>query len=336
MSYFDRVDLPFFKAHLEDFLPDEMVDFHVHVSRLAHFDEIGEERRRKHWMLDVSYVLPVSSLFRVYAKLLPGKRIHPLCFPYPIQEAHLERANAYLASEVAAGRISGLYTPSPTMPAAALKDAILSSRCLGLKPYPDLVLGKAEDDISIFDFLPHSHLQVADEFDLVVLLHIPRKDRLRDPRNIAEIKLIASRYPRVKLVIAHVGRSYCPAYAAFGLPRLRDCPSLYFDIAAVLNVETYRILFNEVSADRILWGSDLPIVLMRGKQECHGDQYVNFVRGDYVWNVNRKPPDVENCYTFFMYEALAALRHGIEQSGVGRHVARKILGDNARALMGLC
>ncbi|MBM4083030.1 MAG: hypothetical protein FJ278_25200, partial [Planctomycetes bacterium] len=330
---FDRVDLPFFKAHLEDFLPDEIVDFHVHVSRLAHFDKISEERRRKHWMLDVSYVLPVPSLFRIYAKLLPSKRVHPLCFPYPIREAHLDKANAYVASEVAAGRISGLYTPSPTMPAAALKDAILSSRYLGLKPYPDLVEGKSEDEISIFDFLPHGHLQVADELSLIVLLHIPRRERLRDPRNIEEIKLIANRYPRVKLVIAHVGRSYCPAYAAFGLPRLSECPSLYFDIAAVLNVETYHILFNEVSADRVLWGSDLPIVLMRGKQECHGDQYVNFVRGDYVWNVNRKLPEVENRYTFFMYEALLALRRGIEQAGLGKDAARQILCENATMLM---
>lgn len=38
------------------------------------------------------------------------------------------------------------------------------------------------------------------------MLHIPRDGRLKDPVNLAQMMEIEEKYPKVKLIIAHVGR----------------------------------------------------------------------------------------------------------------------------------
>ena len=54
------------------------------------------------------------------------------------------------------------------------------------------------DEIPIFDFLPPHQLEVMDRHGWIVMLHIPRDGRLRDPLNLAQMLEIEQRYPRVQ------------------------------------------------------------------------------------------------------------------------------------------
>jgi len=103
-----------------------------------------------------------------------------------------------------------------------------------------------EADVSIFTFLPYSHLRAVDELGKIVLLHLPRRERLRDKDNIREIKEIRQKHPRIKLILAQIGRSYCPSFAREGLKYFRDDNGIFFDVAAVLNPEVYKIALNEI------------------------------------------------------------------------------------------
>ena len=51
-------------------------------------------------------------------------------------------------------------------------------------------------------------LEVADKNGWIVMLHIGRDGRLKDPVNLAQMAEIDERYPNAKVVIAHVGRAY--------------------------------------------------------------------------------------------------------------------------------
>jgi hypothetical protein len=66
-----------------------------------------------------------------------------------------------------------------------------------------------ENEIRIFDYLPYHQLEVLNRRGWIVMLHIPRPGRLKDPVNLAQMLEIEEKYPHVKLIIAHVGRAYC-------------------------------------------------------------------------------------------------------------------------------
>lgn len=328
------VDREFYDHYLRDFLPAKIFDFHVHIGEAHHFHPISLQRLQSNWALECGHILPFEDLREAYAQLFPNSVVNQLCFPFPLREAKLRQCNAYVAKKIKEEQAFGLYTPHPAEDAEKLRTALVNGKFSGLKPYPDLVCGKKEDEISIFDFAPEPHLSVADELGLIVLLHLPRPGRLKDPANIAELKQISRQFPRLKLVIAHVGRSYCLSFAQEGLPQLSDCTSFYYDLAAVLNPAVLAFALRVVGPERLLWGSDFPILFLRGRQEWRGEKYVNFTSRMFMWNVERRPPEEEAHYTLYVYEQLRALRQACEEVGVTRREVERIFWGNAISLLG--
>ncbi len=101
----------------------------------------------------------------------------------------------------------------------------------------------------------------------------------------------------------------------------------------MLNPEVYRIALEEIGPDSLLFGSDFPITFMRGMREWHGEEYVNFTSGDYVWNTNRKSRQGEAKYTLFIYEQIKACRDALESTGLSGQTAHKIFSANAQLLL---
>ncbi len=65
---------------------------------------------------------------------------------------------------------------------------------MGFKPYPDLA--KIEiGEPGIYDMLNRSVLEFSEKNNLAVLLHIPRKNRLKSSENQQELLEITSNYP---------------------------------------------------------------------------------------------------------------------------------------------
>ena len=326
------IDREFYQQYLKDFLPEEIFDTHVHLGLPEHFYPVSSERKFEDWALGVGYNLSVEAAFFAYAELFPGKEVSILGFPFPIKEAKLDEINRYVCSYINKGRIKGLMATHPDWAYQKVKEELQKNNFLGIKPYPDLVSKVKGADLSIFKFLPHSHLRAVDELGKIVLLHLPRRERLRDKDNIREIKEIRQKYPRIKLILPHIGRSFCPSFAREGLRYLRDDPGIFFDTAAVLNPEVYKITLNEVGPKRLLYGSDLPILFLKGKREWEGDRYINYSSGNYLWNTKRKPSEEEARYTFFLYEEIKALRCSIESLNMGTEAVEAIFYKNAKEI----
>ena len=58
------------------------------------------------------------------------------------------------------------------------------------------------------DFFTPDQLKKMDELGAIVMLHIPRHGRLKDPVNIAQIIELKQCFPNIRLIIAHIGRAY--------------------------------------------------------------------------------------------------------------------------------
>jgi len=327
------LDIAIFEEEIASWLPSEILDFHVHVGLPGHCGPIAPERIAANWALEVGTAQSWQELRGTYAALFPGWQVGCLAFGGVNREVDTDANNAYVlagASEPA-NRASALLCTRPEWPVEKVA-AGLRAGYRGLKPYPDMAPTGHE---SVFDFVPPGHLAALDDAAGVLMLHLPRAGRLGDPDNTREVLEIRSRYPRVKLVIAHIGRAYCLPTAMRGLPALADDNGIFFDTAANLNADVFAYALDAVGPGRLLFGSDLPITTMRGVREHVGEQYINFTSANYSWNTRRKSPDAEARYTFFLYEELRALIGAAGRCGLGRDDVARIMYGNGAGLLGL-
>jgi predicted TIM-barrel fold metal-dependent hydrolase len=167
-----------------------------------------------------------------------------------------------------------------------------------------------------------------------VTLHVPKAERLSHPDNAREVREIRRRYPNIVLVIAHLGRCYTEAHAREALPQFADDPGLYFDTSAVLNPICHRIALEHFGPRRVLYGSDNPILYMRGRRQYRDRTYLNRTNYSFHFNQDREPPEVEATYTLFMYEDLRAVKQACGELGIsGRSEIEAIFHDNAARLI---
>lgn len=134
-------------------------------------------------------------------------------------------------------------------------------------------------------------------------------------------------------MVAHLGRSYAGRYAREGFRALENEPGILFDTSAVLNPSVMALALDRLGPERLMFGSDFPILYMRGRRRWQGDQYLNLTSSDYSWNTNRQPPEVEAGYTLYIYESMAALVDTCLQLGFGTEEMEALFYGNARRLM---
>lgn len=144
------------------------------------------------------------------------------------------------------------------------------------------------------------------------MLHVPRDGRLRDPVNLAQMLRIEREYPDVKLIIAHLGRAYTDEDGgnAFDVPA--GTRRMFFDISANTNDRVFEQMLRCVGLQRVLFGSDLPILRMRMRRIIRDGRYVNLVPKGLYGDVSndRNMGELEGTaaeqLTFFLYEEIEA------------------------------
>ncbi|MBM3493090.1 MAG: hypothetical protein FJX72_02025 [Armatimonadetes bacterium] len=329
------VDRAVYRDEIAPWLPARILDFHVHVNLPEHTGPIAPERIASNWAMEVGTAQPWEGLRATYASLFPDREVACVAFGTVYRETYTDANNAYVlaGSAETANAAYALMCTRPEWHADKVAQG-LAQGFAGIKPYPDFV-PEGDGEVRVFDFLPHEHLRALDDAAGILMLHLPRAGRIGDPDNVREVLEIRQRYPRIKMVIAHVGRAYCLPTAQRGLPDLARNSGISFDISANLNSDVFRYALETVGPDRLLFGSDLPITLLRGVREHVGEKYINYVSAPYSWNTNRKSPEEEARYTFYLYEEIRALIRAIRQAGLGKDAAARIMHGNGARLLGI-
>lgn len=330
----DKVSEKVYNEELLGWLPETILDVHAHVGLAEHMGPIAPDRHQAIWALEVGSEQSWETLRANYRMLFPKQRVKSLVFGWVYQETDIPSNNDYVLAGVndPSNDAKGLFVTRPEWDPGCITEA-LSRGFAGIKPYPDLA-ASGSLECSIYDFVPRQHLKALDEASGILMLHLPRKGRLGDPDNVRELLEIAERCARARIIVAHIGRSFCLPTAEKGLPHFADCPNVYFDTSANLNADVFEYALEVVGPDRILFGSDLPITLMRGVREHVGEQYINYTDGPYSWNTNRKTPEEEANYTYYLYEELRALIEACKRTGLGRECMAKMMAANAEKLLG--
>ena len=104
-------------------------------------------------------------------------------------------------------------------------------------------------------------------------------------------------------------------------------PNAYFDTAMLNHQGVFQYTFDHFPAERILFGSDSPIALLRGKSVEINNQYAYLIGEDYHLGTSIYDAEHAVQFTTFYYEQLRALLDTIPEGYV-----EKVFHDNARKL----
>ncbi len=338
----NEIDREFYEKRLRDWLPDKIIDIHTHVW-VRRFNEKKRKTpsRTVSWPSLVAAENPVEDLIETYRLMFPGKMVTPLMFTTLVADKSFDAANEYVARAARETKFPALIFSHPGWDAAGFERKIKAGGFLGAKSYLSLApscLPTAE--IRIYDYFPHHQLEVLNRHGLAMMLHIPRNGRLRDPVNLAQLLEIEKRYPDIKLIIAHVGRAYCPEDIGDAFKVLAKTRKMCFDISANTNEDTFRQLLETVGPKRVLFGSDLPILRMRMRRICENGFYVNLVPkglyGDVSGDKHMREVNAQEAekLTFFMYEELDAFRRAAHAVRLTARDVEDVFYNNARRILG--
>ena len=162
------------------------------------------------WPSRVAKDNSVEDLIRTYELMFPDKQVTPNIWR-PKVEFDIELSNEYVKSSAKKYGFPSLLLTLPEWNGTELEEKIIRGGFLGSKVYLNYAKPYIpQNEIRIFDFLPIHQLEILNKHGWVVMLHIPRNGRLKDPVNLAQLLEIEYNYPNVKLIVAHVGRAYCP------------------------------------------------------------------------------------------------------------------------------
>lgn len=317
-----------FEEELAAFLPARILDFHVHIFDHSALPPGETWSCAGHPIAAYDYADFAADLADVY----PERETSAVCFGLPNLRFDKGANDRYVAQARDRTRWFPLrlYDPRET-DIPALRREILENGFLGLKPYLDYVRKADLNQVEIHEMLPAPVMEMANELRLIVMLHIPRKERLADPCNQRQIVELCQRYPRVSVVLAHIGRAYYLKSVVGHLDRLKDLPNLYYDLAMVNHWEVMEYLFQTVPADRILYGTDIPIALAPGKSVEINDQYTYVT--PVPWSLSISDDHGKIIFTSFLYEELRAIRRAVERSGKSREFVQALFFDNGMRVL---
>jgi predicted TIM-barrel fold metal-dependent hydrolase len=332
-SYFTvtALDREFFNKNLKKRLPKKIIDIHAHLCLPENTVGVPQSRIDSDWALQCGFAMPWEDA-RYYAdSLFPGIDYQFTALPMVIKEADTEGNNDYIAEILREKKVPfGLLGSRPETKPDQIEMHFIEDGFVGLKPYPDFVTSYKGADVSIFDFLPKSHLSMAEKYQRCIVLHLPRSGRFPDENNIRELREIISEFPNLKIVIAHLGRCFNPIYFEKAAKILGDdIYHFWFDTSAVMNSEVHAMAMDILHEDKIFFGLDMPTLLWHGKRRWTETTYINLCREDFPWNKHIEGKATEEKYTFFVYEQINNILNTMETLRKSSDYKERIFYKNA-------
>lgn len=320
-------NLKIWREEFEDFMPPKVLDFHVHLlnaetlppgekfSSAGHF--VG-----KYDLDDLRHDMPLT---------YPGRDAYAVCFGFPNERYNQAANNAYVASVCDGKRFFPFRLIDPAEDTAAVRRDVIEKGFLGFKPYLNYVRNVPVGDIEVRHMLPDAVMQIADDLGLIVMLHIPRKERLADPVNQRQVIELCRQFPKAKIVLAHIGRAYYLKNIVGHLEKFLGLDNLWIDLTMIGNWEVLEHAFKVFPHGRILYGTDIPLALAPGKSVEINDQYTYVT--PVPWELSISDDHKKLVFTSFLYEELRAIKKAVERLGLPRSFVEGVFFDNGMKLL---
>ena len=306
-------------------LPPVVIDAHAHAGLPEHVIDIPPKSYNHMLSTFPSYTIDESK--KTHQLFHPSTEIRSLRFAKTFKGIAHIAANDYLLNNCPPGDRAALYGLPDNIPYTI--DMLSDERVAGLKMYYSYLEPNATH---IYEIFKPEILAVAEEKSVPIILHPPQVIT----NSIEDLLRLSADFPRLKVSIAHLGLS------KFDIPGLQDAYSSLaegtnFMLDTALNPSTevtYRAI-NTFGVDRIMYGSDEPLDLLRSVAFVHPKLGQRITTSyPYHW----QDADEHQEYQHLAHDAvhahwlcLDALKAAIEKlpQQKSKNVKQKIFHDNA-------
>ena len=296
---------------LEEFVPAKVFDAHVHL-----WDNIFCPS-------DTTWMNTDFSRLDAFSKeIFPGRELGYFILGTPTPGLDIDGYHKFMADEIAKSpHRLGSTIVTPQMTAEYLDGIIRKYHFSGLKPYRLF----AEDPVNcrIRDYLPECLIEVADENQLCITLHMSRVDGIGDPENLADLEYFTSKYENVRWILAHCARAFNPYTLEKNIFKLKDLPHIYYDLSAVCDARSHYLLFKHEDLSRIMFGTD---------NVDAGGVHAKYITWGKGWQYF-KGMDVPHCRkdaTFVCYESLRSIKQAADMAGLTHDDVEDVFFNNAK------
>ncbi len=304
-------------------LPCNLIDAHTHVCRYGDIQTLSGSL-----MSHVVSTFPVFTFdmaARARSVLWPGKQFRSARMAHAICGYRHEAINDYLLRELPKGDLL-VWFGLPSSPQAVIQ-SMERGEAVALKMYFHSVEPPL---IKVRDIFPDPILKVATRLGIPIILHLPTAL----PDELGEVTETAQRHPGLNIMLAHLGghggQGWTPrikgAYA-----ELRDLPNVFMDTAFIWDANLIREAVNALGCERLLFGTDEPLSLIRATGYHHARLGPRLYAPDYHWTTDDDVPSTVTGQTpvllhIQMVEAI------VEAVSGDRNALKSIFHDNAQLL----
>ena len=337
----------FFEQELKPWLPEQILDFHTHIWEPDHW--IGykpgtdlsdntalapEALREYQKYMATTITYPAEELRRDGAAAFPGLRYNAVVFGQPTPKCDHKITNAYAVKSAEkydnlfALRITG--TALNTSPEELRRD-MEENKYYGYKVFLNW-LGNQYPPLIFDEMLTEYEFRYANERGLIVLLHVPRSGRLADPEVGASVRRMAQKYPNMRLVLAHCGRCYRYEEIREALHWVADLDNVWFDCSMAMDPTVMAYILQRKDPRKMLYATDCPVAVMRGKRVNVGDHWVDLVLPGFPESHYRVISDNMRA-TYMIHEIAKAVIIGGELAGLDKEEIKRIFYQNGMDLL---
>jgi glutamate-1-semialdehyde 2,1-aminomutase len=332
------IDRRIWEEELAQFVPHKIYDAHTHIY-LSEHDLTGQAANppASPDVHDGGITQQISAIDRetldqLYALLFPGREVHNVLFGWVFEYVDFDAINQFVSEQAAQDPLSApfMLTP-PSFSPQHLAEQVDTYGFVGLKPY--LLWTNNRWNANITDIIPEPLLEVANDKQLIITLHVSKRSAIADEENIKELIYLSGKYPKVRWILAHCARSF-KVWASLekAIERIKDLPNLWYDFSSVTDTDVYSLIFSKVPLDRLLYGGDIPSDLVRGQMVGFGFGWA-LLTEEMIKDMNIVHCDPRS--TFVFYETLRAARRAMLREGFSRGQIEDIFYYNAVRLLNL-
>lgn len=314
-------DIEFFERELASFVPDKVFDAHAHMWHPAQSGSANEPTVRDY-----------DQYLQLMADIHPGCVTGALLIPFPVKREALADVNEWTASNATAhADCRCLMVVTPDDDPEWVRQEVNRLGACGLKCYHTYSSATPTWHAHIPDYLPEQLVKVTDEEGWVITLHMVRDRSTADPDNIRWIRHYCERYPNMKLILAHLGRSLNPSHGLEGLPQLTGLGNLYFDTSAGFEATSVQAVLRTMGHERLMYGTDCPVSHGRGRCLAAADSFVWLRHNTPVW----EQPQAKIKPVLAGLEHLRTLKWAFWSERLSDSAVEDVFYNNAAKLLGV-
>lgn len=315
---------------LADFLPSKVFDAHVHIYRTKDLNQKLDD------LLMEKSEVSIGDWIEFTQDTFGDVPLGGLFMPFPSASGDIEASNNYLTAQLndynheETNTYKGSILIAPGMSIDHVYECLECPHIVGFKPYHVYSTQKPTFQSNIDGFIPEWAYKIADEKGLAITLHMVKDGALADEDNYRHIVEKCTKYPNMKLILAHAARGFHGPNTVKGIKQLKGLQNVYFDLAAICEAAPIEAILREFGPTKIFWGTDLPVSIMRGKYLTLGDSFLSDFDG-----VIKKDSKIKINLLQVMIESLRAFKEAAHYYCLNKDDLEDIFYNNAAKLFGI-